>query len=1022
MTAGVLQWFAAQVSRAPDAIAVEDGARAWRYGELAAEVRRLQAGLRRAGVGRGDRVGVLLPHSAALIAGLLAVWGVGAAYVPLDPLHPHARARFVLADAGARLLIGDPALTGPLGATAARVVSPADLSEAGEEDASLAEPEDAAYVLYTSGTTGDPRGVVVSQRALASYVAWARERYDGAATFALHSSIAFDLTVTSLFVPLAAGGRVVVFPGDSPTAGLFAAADDPRVEILKLTPGHLALLVARGAAGGRLRRLVVGGEALSTRLARAAVERLGAGVEVVNEYGPTEATVGCVVHRFDPARDVGDDVPIGRPAANADVQLLDADRGPVADGAVGELWIAGPCLASGYLGDAEATRRAFVADEAAAGGVRYRTGDLARRLPGGDLEFVGRADGQVKFAGQRVELDGLRALLLRHPDVREAAVLLRGDPRGRAALVAYYTADAAIDPAALRAHLVAQVSQEVVPGHFVRLERWPLTASGKLDARGLPDLEELLAEAGSRDAPPRTATEVRLAEIWTRALGLSRVGVDDDFFELGGHSLLGNLIILAAREAFGVDLNMRALFEQRTIAALARHIDAGAPATATPPPDEPLPASPATPVAARPGGTTTDEENLARGTSIAGVDAMVGSFYSRYPWPWNSTRFDTLEDPDVERDLLAQEFGDYGRTALPAGAAIWVAGCGTNQALLTALRFPQARVLGTDLSTRSLEICGATAAELGVSNLELRLESINDAEYVDRFDHVICTGVIHHTYDPAHALGRLQRALRPAGVLELLVYNRFHRTITSAFQKAVGILTSGLDGDLAVARRIVAGFALDNSMSRFIARHRDWEETDFADLLINPVEHSYTVDSLAQMAGGCGLELVRPCISLYARYRADNIFWEMRFSDPAIQRVYDALPDVDRWRVSNLLMHEKSPMLWFYLQRTDSPRPRLGEQALAQAFLAARFERVRTRQISHIRGHDGRFRRAEQAIAFPAGAPAAELQPLVDGCDGTRTIGELFAALGWPADFAAVQQARLRLTIPAFPYLRAVPG
>ncbi|MCY1072672.1 amino acid adenylation domain-containing protein [Nannocystis sp. RBIL2] len=1020
MSISVYKKFEAQAERVAEAIALRQGEQTWRYGELAARVRGAAAGLRRAGVRAGDRVGVLLSHSPELVITLLAIWQAGAAYVPLDPLHPHARARFVLADAGAKLLVAEPALSRALGEVAARVVAPAELAEA-EDDASAPElaPGDAAYVLYTSGTTGDPRGVEVSHAALASYVAWAGERYEGTASFALYSSIAFDLTVTSLFVPLAFGGQVQLFAGDGPTAGLFAAADDPRVEVIKLTPGHLALLVAGGGAGGRLRRLVVGGEALPTRLARGAQQRFGAQLEIVNEYGPTEATVGCVIHRFDAAQDVRDDVPIGRPTPNARLQLLDAELAPVGDGAIGEIFLAGPCLASGYVGAPEANRRAFVELD----GVRhYRTGDLARRLADGTYEFVGRGDGQIKFAGQRVELEGLRALLLRHPAVREAAVLLRSDGRGHAALVAYHVAERPLAPAELRAHMTALVSQDVVPNHFVQLEALPLTGNGKLDVRALPELEVVLHQAASADAPPRTEAEATLAEIWAQALGLAQVGVDDDFYELGGHSLLGNLIILRAREAFGVDLNMRSLFEQRTVAALARHIEdvrGRAPEPAAPEPELPprvldLEAGPLP-------GRTTDEENLARGGSIAGVDEMVGGFYSRYPWPWNSTRFDTLEDPEFERVMLSQEFGDYGHAALPAESEIWVAGCGTNQALLTALRFPRARVLGTDLSTRSLEICAATAAELGVKNLELRLESINDADYEGRFDHVICTGVIHHTFEPAHALARLQRALKPAGVLELLVYNRFHRTITSAFQKAVGIVTRGLPtADLAVARRIVAGFALDNTMSRFISRHRDWEETDFADLLINPIEHSYTVDSLAEMAAGCGLELVRPCISLYAKFRAENIFWEMRFTDPEVQRVYDRLPDLDRWRVSNLLMHEKSPMLWFYLQRSDNPRPRLDERALGEVFLATRFAPARTRQRSHIRGQDDRFHASERPIEFPTGAPEASLRPLYERCDGTRTMAELFAELGLSRDFASVQRARLMLTIPAFPYLRAV--
>jgi hypothetical protein len=209
-------------------------------------------------------------------------------------------------------------------------------------------------------------------------------------------------------------------------------------------------------------------------------------------------------------------------------------------------------------------------------------------------------------------------------------------------------------------------------------------------------------------------------------------------------------------------------------------------------------------------------------------------------------------------------------------------------------------------------------------------------------------------------------------------------------------------------------------MARFISRHRDWEESDFADLLINPVEHSYTVDSLSEMANGCNLELVRPCVSLYAKYRAESIFWEMSYADPDIQRVYDSMPDLDRWRVSNLLMHEKSPMLWFYLRRQDARAPRKSERELNDEFLRTTFERATTQQKSYIRGQDGHFRLSPRSIAHPASAPEDSVRAIFERFDRGRVMGEVFAELGIPPHFSTVQRARLQLTTPAFPYLRAV--
>ena len=1030
--------FHRQAKRSPTSVAVESASGSITYEELSARVHDLAVMLRRQDVGPGSRVGLLLDASIELVVAVLGCLEAGAAYVPLEPLRPLDYTKFVLENAGVSLVLTQPAQAERLRGLPVRCLAPTGLERAPRDveatDARLS-PEDIAYVIYTSGTTGHPKGVLVPHRALTSYVEWARALYvgDEVSTFPLYSSLAFDLTVTSLFVPLLSGGRLIAYPGSSPGAGLMDAIADNRVDSVKLTPSHLSLLVTRKHPGSKVRRLIVGGEGLETRLARQALESFGPQLALFNEYGPTEATVGCVVHRFDPHADVQDFVPIGQPAPNAQAHVLDERLAPVAEGVTGELYLGGACLARGYLNHPEATAERFIPSPFVKGELLYRTGDLARRLPGGLLSFEGRNDSQIKFNGHRVELEGLRSFLSRHPAVRDSVVLLGTDMETRA-LVAYYASEQPLDASALRSFLGTMLSQELLPQYFVHVPRLPLTPNGKVDTKALPRLEEVKGRMRSMSAAPRTPTETALAAIWRKALGLAEVGVDDDFFEIGGHSLLANQIILRIREALGVDLNMRSIFENRTVAALARSIeDARARSeirvpTGAKPESEPLPRfipGPGTAGEAKPtpGAVTkkSDDENLVQAESITSVDEKVGEFYSRFPWPWNSSKFDTLQDPDFERTLVSQEVGDFSHTAVPRNASIWVAGCGTNQALLTALLFPNAKVLGTDLSTKSIDICAANAAELGVKNLELRLESINDAPYVEQFDYVVCTGVIHHTYEPAHALARLSRALKRDGLMELLVYNRFHRTITSSFQKAIRLMTQGLSSnDYAVAKRLAAGFAIDNTMARFISRHRDWEESDFADLLINPVEHSYTVDSLADMAGGCNLELVRPCISLYAKYRAESIFWEMSFADPDIQRVYDAMPDLDRWRVSNLLMHEKSPMLWFYLRRQDSQAPRKSEQQLNDEFLRTTFERASTMQQSYIRGQDGHFRLSSRAIAHPASAPEDSVKPLHERFERPRVMGEVFAELGLATDFGTVQRARIQLTTPAFPYLKAL--
>ncbi|UQA59897.1 amino acid adenylation domain-containing protein [Polyangium aurulentum] len=1035
--------FEEQATRTPEAVAAIAGSRSVTYADLARNAQKLASLLRRSGVSAGSRVAILLERSPDMLIALLGTLKAGAAYVPLEPSHPEAYLRSVVNSCGAVLVLTEPALAERLRDLPVRKVFLSEIDgEFPDGEAPVLSPEDPAYVLYTSGTTGRPKGVVVPHRALTNYVWWARALYLGSepGVLPLYSSLAFDLTVTSIFVPLIGGGTVVAYAGSSTAVALMDALEDNRVDTVKLTPSHLSLVTTGKNHGSKIRRLIVGGEILPTALARRALESFGPDVAIWNEYGPTEATVGCVVHRFDPERDTRASVPIGRPAANSRVYVLRDGSSIAAEGETGELFLAGACLALGYLDDPGRTRESFLESPLVKGEIMYRTGDLARFLPGGLLEFLGRNDTQVKFNGHRVELEGLKAILDQHPAVRDSVVLVDGDAGSARSLVAYYAADEEVDPQLLRRFMGETVSQEIIPQYFIRVPALPLTASGKLDTSALPRLSAWRAGMQRMSASPGTRTEEELHAIWCKSLGVSEIGVDDDFFEIGGHSLLANQLILRIREALGVDLNMRSIFECRTIRALSRSIEltresrevrvASEAQVAAADAGELLPklvreldARPEVAMAPEVSGKKSDDENLVLAESITAVDERIGEFYSRFPWPWNSSKFDTLADPDFERIMLSQEVGDYSHAAVPRDASIWVAGCGTNQALLTALLFPHAQVLGTDLSTKSIEICAENAAQLGVENLTLRLESINDAPYEEQFDFIVCTGVIHHTYDPAHALGRLSRALKREGLLELLVYNRFHRTITSAFQKAIRVMTKGLSADdYAVAKRIAAGFALDNTIARFVSRHRDWEESDFADLLINPVEHSFTVDSLSDMAQTCNLDLLRPCISLYAKYRAENIFWEMSFSDPDIQRVYDAMEDVDRWRVSNLLMHEKSPMLWFYLRRKDAEGQRRSEKLLNEAFLQTTFARATTEQKSFIRGKDGRFRLSPRANVYPSAAPEEAVKAIYERFDRSRVMGEVFAELGVEPTFANVQRARLYLTTPAFPYLRAVDG
>lgn len=417
----------------------------------------------------------------------------------------------------------------------------------------------------------------------------------------------------------------------------------------------------------------------------------------------------------------------------------------------------------------------------------------------------------------------------------------------------------------------------------------------------------------------------------------------------------------------------------------------------------------------------SDDENLMLVGTAPG-EQLLGEFYRRFPWPWPPMQWEAVEEPDFERRMLNQSLGDWDNRTVPPQASIWVAGCGTNQALHTALKFPGATVIGSDVSSASLGLCRRNAEQLGVTNLTLREESINDASYVGAFDYVICTGVIHHNEDPQFTLGRLARAMRPNAVLELMVYNRFHRTLSSCFQKAIRLLSGGtvdFETDLAMARRLVEQFPARNQLADMVQEFKEGSESDFADLLIHPVEHSYTVESLGRLLAACGLEYALPCVTSYGRFCAPSVLWAMRFPDPDLQARYDALSDATRWQVTNLLQYDQSPLLWFYLRRTDAETPRRTEQQINAEFLRRTFERTQTRRRLFVRDDAGAYQPSARLRAHPSAATDPFARRVLDALEPGQPMATVFRTLRIPTTLASVHEARVKLTTSEFPYLVA---
>ncbi|OKK04806.1 non-ribosomal peptide synthetase [Streptomyces sp. CB03234] len=574
----------AQAARTPDTIALVDGDAEISYAELEARANRLAHALAARGAGPEQRVALALERSADLVVALLAVLKSGAAYVPLDPAYPHDRLGYLLADAAPRLLVTTGAAAGRLPAThvprlvldePATAAALAALPATAPDCAAL--PDHPAYVIYTSGSTGRPKGVVVAHRSVTDYLGWTGLAYPGASGRALlHSPVSFDLTVTALFTPLTVGGTVIIAALEE-TPQLSARLAEAPVTFMKATPSHLPLLGALPDGYSPATELLLGGEALLGEAVAAWRERHPQAV-VWNVYGPTEATVNVTEYRIEPGADLPPGpVPMGRPQGNVRAYVLDAALRPVPEGVAGELYLAGPCLARGYLDRPALTSERFTADPYGPAGSRmYRTGDVARQLPDGNLVFVGRADDQVKVRGHRIEPGEVAAAVAALPGVAAQAVVVRDGGEGGKRLVAYVVpADGAgPDGAAVRAALAAALPDYMVPEAVVVLDALPLTVNGKLDRAALPE-PEFAALGTTRARAPRTPQEEILCALFAQVLDLPQVPADGDFFQLGGNSLSAVRLLSRVRAAFGAEVDVRAVFEAPTPARLAARVTSG---------------------------------------------------------------------------------------------------------------------------------------------------------------------------------------------------------------------------------------------------------------------------------------------------------------------------------------------------------------------------------------------------------------------------------------------------------------
>lgn len=589
------QLFEAQVQHGPHRTAATISDQKLTYAELNARANQLAHALRNRGAGPDVPVAVCVERSLELLVGIFGILKAGGGFVPIDPSTPADRAKRIAANAGARVVLTQ---TRHRAMFAELDIEPLILDEnlampdadRTTTPASAVGPDNLAYVIYTSGSTGQPKGVMITHRAVANYLNWCLASYPqgGGGGVPLHTSVGFDLTITSLFLPLLAGQRIVILPDDS---GAEVLADTWRREgefsFVKLTPAHLGLLqeqISERELAQKKGTFIIGGEQL---LAEDLIvwRRNAPNLRLFNEYGPTEATVGCTVFEV-----IGDatkrgPVPIGKPIANTRIYLLDIDLQPVATGETGEIYIAGDGLARGYLHDPALTAEKFLPNPCGQPGTRiYKTGDLGRYVANEQIEFVGRADRQLKIRGYRVELREIESALDEHPQIEAARVLvLTTSPvdlmsaqeaptnyavQRLAACILVGSAQTPPSTTELRQQLAKTLPEYMLPHVVVPVDSWPLTPNGKLDEKALRGMATRALQSNNGYRAPAGDTELALASVWANVLQLDKVGADDNFFELGGDSIIAIQIVGRAR-GLGLALTVRDIFRYQTIAELA---------------------------------------------------------------------------------------------------------------------------------------------------------------------------------------------------------------------------------------------------------------------------------------------------------------------------------------------------------------------------------------------------------------------------------------------------------------------
>lgn len=565
--------FEEQVEQTPDNVAVVFDNNEVTYRELNKRANQLANYLHKMGVQPEDMVGIYQNRSLEMIICILGVLKAGGAYLPIDPSYPDDRIEYMISDSECKIILSkEYDRIDFLKNRCEIVINNQWVQMTHEYSKNLdytVNSNNLAYVIYTSGSTGKPKGVMIQHNNLVDYISWAKCQYigDEKLNFPLFTSLSFDLTITSIFTPLLSGNSIIIYKENDINSLLPKILSDKRLGIIKLTPAHLEMVKFEKFIDS-IKYLILGGDNLTVKLASHIVEN-NPNITIFNEYGPTEATVGCMIHKFNPVTDVRKSVPIGIPSANTSLYIVDNNNNLTVPGVPGELCIAGDCLARGYKNREELTSQRFIINPFSKDNRSrlYRTGDLVKFLPDGKIEFLGRIDHQVKIKGFRIELGEIETTLTRLEAIKEAVVVTNEDINNNKRLIAYYISTHELNIDNIRSALAKSLPDYMIPSFLIRIDEIPITSNGKINKKALPS-PEVQMHSNNDYVPPTNEVEYNIATIWQEVLGLEHIGINDNFFKIGGDSIL-TLQIVSRLSKIGYNISVKDLFENPDIKKLS---------------------------------------------------------------------------------------------------------------------------------------------------------------------------------------------------------------------------------------------------------------------------------------------------------------------------------------------------------------------------------------------------------------------------------------------------------------------